>query len=590
MRAITPLDVRFAGQDRAALPARCPVCGATGEASPILDVPALSEPHTALVLLRCAQCASAFYDPPGIRDFSDLGATREGFARFYAEAGGGVFETIWPLLVARGRGSLLDVGCGYGFALDFWQRNRRGEAVGVELADYGEDGARALGVTIHRELLQNCDALRGRRFEVIYASEVIEHVESPREFVALLADRVADDGMLVMTTPAAEFVASGNAGPTLLAALAPGFHGFLLSAGAFERALRDAGFAHVAIRRFNERQMAWASRQPLALDFDDARMRTAVLDYMSARLATLDATSPVALGYACRLLRDFTNLGRLAEAHALERRLRAAIGAAHGNVLDDVDALVARYDEARSLDDVGRIGPYFLPGYLHFAGALAQHVDRDYARARSCYRTAAELARSAAGIGIVSCGEAASIYWPSRIAEAVLALALGDDAGAATLVEMAREGSVPSSTHAFGTVGDAQVESLLPSVAEELAGRGRWAAASVVADAYAAHVDRRYGEGTSTVEGLERLAADASHPAPADPVFPAYFRAIARWQSPGTRDAARGELLAFADAAERIGGRHAVRAQALAAKARAALAPPKFTFDMSFDITPARQR
>ena len=74
MRAITPLDVRFAGQDRAALPARCPVCGATGEASPILDVPALSEPHTALVLLRCAQCASAFYDPPGIRDFSDLGA------------------------------------------------------------------------------------------------------------------------------------------------------------------------------------------------------------------------------------------------------------------------------------------------------------------------------------------------------------------------------------------------------------------------------------------------------------------------------------------------------------------------------------
>lgn len=588
MRSVTPLDVRFAAADAPHRAVDCVACGTTADAEPVLDVPVLVAPHAKLTLARCARCASLVYDPPGIRDFSDLGANRALFARFYAEVAGGVWETIWPVLAAGRAGSLLDVGCGFGFAVDFWQRSRRGEAVGVELADYGAAGASALGVTIHSELLEHCEALRGRRFDLVYASEVIEHVEAPAAFAALLARRVADDGVLVLTTPAAEFIVPEHRGPTLLAALAPGFHGFLLSARALEQLLRDAGFEHVLVRRFHERQVAWASRRPLQVELDNPRMRGACFDYMTARLDTLDAASPVALGYAYRLLRDSTNTGRLVEAHALLQRLRDAVQRAHGPTAIDLDAVVDGYAKAQSLDDVGAIGPFFLPGYFHFAGALAQHVDRDYRRALACYHAAAETSRSAARVGIVLFGEAASVHWPARIAHAVLALALGDDAGAVTLAELATHGRTLAAEHAFTTVDARKIEELLPGVAEELVVRGRSQAAALVARAYASHVEREYGVDPSGIEAMQRLVANDAQHCPADPVFAAWFAALDRFCSPPTTDAGRQALIAFADAAERIVGPHAARARTLAAKARNAVQPPAFSFEMSFNLSPPR--
>jgi SAM-dependent methyltransferase len=321
-RAITPDDVRWHGADAVDVALRCAVCGHAGPHRPVLDVPSLAAPHPWLTFVRCAGCGSGFYHPPGVHDFSDLGGLDDSFTRLYAEVGGGVWETIWPLLVASERGSLLDIGCGYGFALDFWQQSGRGDAVGVELAEYGAAGAQALGVTIHDELLQDCEALRGRRYDCVYASEVIEHVPSPADFAALLAEWVSEEGVLTLTTPSAEFIVPEQHGTTQLVALAPGFHGFLLSAPAFEQALRDAGFAHVEVRRFHERQMAWASRRPLRLDFDHARMRAAYLDYLRARTRTLPAASSIGLGYGYRLMRDETNAGALERAREAELRLR----------------------------------------------------------------------------------------------------------------------------------------------------------------------------------------------------------------------------------------------------------------------------
>src|SRR6266508_5816239 len=82
----------------------CVVCGHVGPHTPILSVPGMAPPHPLLTLARCSGCGSGFYDPPGIHDFSDLNADRDEFWRFYIEAGGGVWETICPLLaVADGR-------------------------------------------------------------------------------------------------------------------------------------------------------------------------------------------------------------------------------------------------------------------------------------------------------------------------------------------------------------------------------------------------------------------------------------------------------------------------------------------------------
>ena len=236
MATISPDDIDWVVTDVLPRAGRqCPACGSKTPAQPILRVPALVPPHVLLTLLRCMDCQSVFYDPPEIRDFSELDQNREEFWRLYVEALGGVWETIWPILAGAERGSLLDVGCGFGFSLDFWQCTGRGEAIGVELSEYGVVGARQLGLTIYDELLQQCAPLSGRKFDVVYASEVIEHVADPGNFAKLLSGYVADDGVLILTTPSAEFITRDNHSTTLLAALSPGFHGFLLSHEVFAR-------------------------------------------------------------------------------------------------------------------------------------------------------------------------------------------------------------------------------------------------------------------------------------------------------------------------------------------------------------------
>src|SRR5438128_2080632 len=109
--------------------------------------------------------------------------------------------------------------------------------------------------------------------------EFIEHVPDPGDFAKLLSGYVADDGVLILTTPSAEFITKQNHSTTLLAALFPGFHGFLLSHEAFARMAKDAGFTHVEARTFNERQILWASRVPLRLTLDHRSLRVSLFRF-----------------------------------------------------------------------------------------------------------------------------------------------------------------------------------------------------------------------------------------------------------------------------------------------------------------------
>jgi SAM-dependent methyltransferase len=589
MATITPDDIVFAGPGetlRAGL--ACPVCGSRDPSRLVASVPGLVEPHVPLTLLRCASCASLYYDPPGIRDFSDLDQKRDDFWRFYVEAGGGVWETIWPILVARPRGSLLDVGCGFGFALDFWQRTGRGEAIGVELADYGGIGAEKLGVTIHGEMLERCVALAGRRFDVVYASEVIEHVPDPGAFAALVGRWVADDGVLILTTPAASFVAPSNRSTTQLAALAPGFHGFLMSTRALEEAVRAAGFAHVRSRVANERQFVWASRRPLAPIADPELQRAAYFEYMAARFALPDDASPVWMGYAYRYLRDLVNTAQFALAKRVAERLAAAIASVYGSDALDPERTVPRLAACRSLTDVGRVAPFFIPCYYQLAAVVAQHVDGDAAAARRLYCGAADAAMACTRIGVVFFLEAAGMVWSARLGDALIALAMGDASGAATLVRLADEGLECSAANAYATVAPVQIEALLPPVAEDLAARGQWAPAAVIAAAYSRHVERHYGAALATLPGIDRALRDPAVARPLDPLFAPFFAALDAVRTPERADAARGALAEVARIADTVSDGYAPRARAVAAKARAAAGMPPgepFSFSIDYGVT-----
>lgn len=99
--------------------------------------------------------------------------------------------------------ALLDVGCGNGWILERIAKEA-GEGLdlfGIEPSEVGAENARRRvpRATILHGVLDSADL--ARQFDVVVCTEVIEHVESHREFVEALANVIATGGVLVLTTP-----------------------------------------------------------------------------------------------------------------------------------------------------------------------------------------------------------------------------------------------------------------------------------------------------------------------------------------------------------------------------------------------------
>ena len=96
----------------------------------------------------------------------------------------------------------LDVGCGAGLLAEPLARlgaNVTGIDASPELIAVAREHARASGLEIDYRAgeLQELEA----RFDLVTCMEVIEHVADPAAFVRTLADRLAPDGLLIISTP-----------------------------------------------------------------------------------------------------------------------------------------------------------------------------------------------------------------------------------------------------------------------------------------------------------------------------------------------------------------------------------------------------
>ncbi len=97
----------------------------------------------------------------------------------------------------------LDMGCGAGLLSE--PLARLGAAVtAVDAAPENIGAARAhaqaVGLMIDYRT-GTTDAVAGERYDLIASFEVIEHVPDPRAFVTALASLLADDGLLLLSTP-----------------------------------------------------------------------------------------------------------------------------------------------------------------------------------------------------------------------------------------------------------------------------------------------------------------------------------------------------------------------------------------------------
>lgn len=174
-------------------------------------LPALSDAQW--MLQRCAQCTQIFHrsvlDPEWMTIAYSRWSTAESMAEYVRLAGGARFEDRFAVARMRDRHALrievltrplrgaapprlLDFGCGKGefvetcLAHDF-------DACGV---DFSAERIASARVTI----VPSIDDVDGD-FHVITLFEVLEHVERPRELLALLAGRLVPGGILIVEVP-----------------------------------------------------------------------------------------------------------------------------------------------------------------------------------------------------------------------------------------------------------------------------------------------------------------------------------------------------------------------------------------------------
>ncbi|MEO9139066.1 MAG: class I SAM-dependent methyltransferase [Jatrophihabitans sp.] len=183
----------------------CCVCHREGR--PIYDLDPFG-------VVRCPRCALVFVSPRLTSDaLQKLYEAPEYHEGVYGEPGRFSPAMLLQRQWTKGRlalaaselrrpaqGSrLLEIGAGHGLFLAAAQRAGY-DVTGVELSATAAEHARSsLGLTVHSTQLE--DAPLEGRFDVVCAWDTIEHVPDPVEFWRSIRGLVADDGVVLFSTP-----------------------------------------------------------------------------------------------------------------------------------------------------------------------------------------------------------------------------------------------------------------------------------------------------------------------------------------------------------------------------------------------------
>ena len=359
---------------------RCPVC-AHSEGQELLARVDVTWRDAGVEIARCSACGAIVLGamlPPSMYTDADWD--------WYVEQIGGV-EAIADTLVQTGmrRGArMLDVGCGYGFALDVARFLYEWEGIGLDPSIAAARGRRDLDLDIRPGTLD--DAFDpDERFQVIFSSEVLEHIADPMEFLRAVHRRLAPDGIVVLTTPDARAVTPQTPWTILFPVLSVGLHEFLVDADGLERMLRDAGF-HAKVWQIGFGLHAVGSLDPRALDAvtpGACAPRKDLASYAEMRCDEAAQGSALELGMAGRQLKWMVSSEDFARASAHLPKLRQALHDRYSIDLDDPKQIVGRPG----------VPPVLTPVFCNL-GILRLWYEQDAPRAADCFEAAAWAGRA----------------------------------------------------------------------------------------------------------------------------------------------------------------------------------------------------
>lgn len=363
---VTGYPLSFDWHGSRTLEAACPMCADPGPHAIGVNVHSPASPASDADFWRCRACNGLFAHPFDWPDYGEDYGFPD-YLRYYAEAGAGIASMLEPLARAfrKDMRTMIDVGSGVPFAADFARRNLSLDARSIDPSRYARQGGDWLGVPVESALLGGGSSADGKTFDLVDSSEVIEHVSDPAGFLQILADHLKPDGVLVLTTPNADFVSPETAALDNLGLVWPGFHHALYAADGLRAAIRRAGLgvAEVCVER--ERLVAFASREEFALNPTGTGLAQA---YIEARAGDR-LPEALHLGLCFRLFRDAVGQGRTDAALEALGRLRTAVTRAGGPDIthsSDMAQVAGTLDAAHFHET----WPYFAPLMPYLLGSL----------------------------------------------------------------------------------------------------------------------------------------------------------------------------------------------------------------------------
>lgn len=355
---------------------QCPTCGTVGSKPFVLSIRSGWINSEALDLYACPSCESKFFpdlEPPEYENFQDA----EAYLKFYLEVGAGVDQLIRHLFAVPldPKTRYLEIGCGFGFSVDFAQRALGFASLGVDPSPFAAAGASLLGVPIVPEYLVSGAGFGVEKFHLAVASEVIEHIFEARSFVGSIKEHLTDDGVLILTTPNAAGVVPGTSPGNLAPLLSAGWHYILYGEKGLRKLLRDAGFRRVEIIARGYTLVAAATNADTIIDLKADVDRNLYRRYLEDRRKTVDPGSNLAHGYGYRLLKELTNTAAYKHALELYEEMRREFALRYGFDLEtEWDSWLLDKDP-NSFPAFASRYPMCLCGVAHLRGLVALNYE-----------------------------------------------------------------------------------------------------------------------------------------------------------------------------------------------------------------------
>jgi 2-polyprenyl-3-methyl-5-hydroxy-6-metoxy-1,4-benzoquinol methylase len=342
-------------------------------------------------LVSC-ECGTVFYPNAQAPDYGVVEGRESFFMRI--DQTESIDASARPLFSSPELASypVVDIGCGVGFTTDFVRFMGR-ESAAFDPSASARLSTQLLGIDIRDEMATS-ESITVKGPRLVFASEVIEHVEQPEQFLRELKAIAGENGYLIVTTPNAEFVKLDAPRDTLLAMLAPSQHLFLLSTTSLARLARSVGFSWV--HTWTDEERLFLICGPKKVELSNNFSRATYIEYLTEKLAN---ASEIRIdlrirSFGYRLFKELVHAGRYEEADRVFDQITDSY-ADLGIDLKRPQDVIAKYRAAAGTS-VHLPAPEFFPinvPLIYFLrGTLAIALYHDRISAGQFFRAAKDLA------------------------------------------------------------------------------------------------------------------------------------------------------------------------------------------------------